>query len=607
MRIIVAEVGGSFVGYNKPIYGYFLVLCIVAVSFFSTIVLNQRSYQDTWVLDGIVVPTAIFVFFFIVAETFIQENKKAVVLAAFFLAAINLIPGLKYRTFCGCFDTPAHFRFTNEIVSLGYIPENEYFSEIYGSNPGMHIFMSCVSIISGISTNEVLRFIIPALSGLVPFMIYFITKDILDNNLQRYVIIASSFPIVQRYITYGTSLAILPYFLLIASFLHYVFTETNRGKFWLIFVILSFNLITSHAITSIFVSLILIGMLLILKSLEIAGKKLLGGVQTSLLIVPSVSFVILHLTWWMNVATFNLFVLSNLIQSLFVGEMKATVPAQFHKIPLLPQLQVLAVFHLRDAIIGMLSLFGLFVFLRELRRKELSDRTKTFYMYLIVLLSTFVLFLCFQFVSGFGTIQYQRFIAYAMPLCAFLVGLTLWRLNKFLHDISVKSKIRNLAFSSFLFILVSSCLIQFYCYQPLVPRSNVVSRDLPENEYLVYVGVVNTIYQIKMISFAETHSYDGRIASDKVTRYQIFGFSDPTFFFRHIWWSPLETNQNLKWDLFLLHTVEAGPLSELAEYRTREKIENLRLEAGNIIYDNGESFILSHSPHNYNQTKNNTS
>jgi len=150
-----------------------------------------------------------------------------------------------------------------------------------------------------------------------------------------------------------------------------------------------------------------------------------------------------------------------------------------------------------------------------------------------------VLFLLFQFVSGFGTIQYARFIAYMMPLCVFLVGLTLWRFNKFLNGISVKLIIRNLAFASFLFVVVSSCLIQFYHCQPLVPRSNVLSKDMPENEYLVYIGRVNTIYQIEMISFAEMHSHNGRIASDYATRYQIHGFSSPSFFSRHIWYSPL--------------------------------------------------------------------
>lgn len=576
----------------KSIDHYLLVFyAVVAIIFFYIVSLNQRNYQDVWILDGIVVPTAIFVFFFLFAETFIQENKKIVILAAFSLAAMNLIPGVKYQLFCGCFDAPSHFRFTSEMVSLGHIPENEFISEMYGGNPAMHIFMACVSIISGFSVNDVLRFIVPALSGLVPCIIYFITKDTLDNTIQRYVIIASSFPIVHRYITYGTSLAMLRYFLLIAIFLHRGFARMKGRSFWLIFVILSFNLIFSHAVSSLFVSFVLVGTLLVLKSLEIMRKKSLGGVYVSILILPTLFYSILLVTWWLNTSDFNLNKLVDFIQSIFLHEAKAPVTTRFYEIPLLPKLQTLATFHSRDATIAMLSLLGLAVFLRKIGRNELPDRTKTFYLYLVVILSTFALFLSFQFIASFGSIEYGRFIAYLMPLCVFLVGLTLWSLDKFLRT-HVKLRIANLVFASFLFILVSSCLIQFYHYQPLIPRSNVASSDLPENEYLYNFAPVNTIYQVKMISFAETNSYDGRIATDITTRFQIRGFAGPSFFSRQLWDSPLE-NGSLRWDLFLLHTVEAGGFNEPAEYRTREIIENLRLEAGNIIYDNGASFIIS--------------
>ena len=587
--------------YNVSRHGYLLVLYIVvAIGFFSMVVLNRRSYQDAWILDGIVIPTVIFIFFFLVIETFVQENKKVVMFAAFLLVTVNLIPGLKYQLFLGCYDTPGHFRFTSELVSLGHIPENEFYSETYGGNSGMHIFMACVSIISGFPIAEVFRIIIPALCGLIPLLIYFMTRGVLDDTIQRYVIIASSLPIVQRYGIYGTSLALLPYFLLVAVFFRYVFAKMNQKILWLVFLILSFNLIISHAITALFVSFLLIGMLIILKSFEITRKRFPGRFSVSALIVPTLSYVVLLMTWWMNTSAFYLNTFAHLMLRLFVGgSMIAPVPTRFSEIPLLPQLQILTVLHLRDALIGMLSLFGLLLFLRKSRRNELSDKTKTFYLYLLAFLGTSMLFLSSQFAFGFGAIQYTRFIAYTMPLFSFLVGLALWRFNESLNSVFVKPRIRNLAFAFFLFILVSACLIQFYHCQPLVPKSNALSKDLPEDEYLVYIGGgVNTIYQIKMISFAEVHFHNGRIASDYVTRYQIYGFSSPSFFSRHIWHSPLIPNpdQNLKWDLLLLHSVEAGPLSEPAEYRTKERIEDFRLKAGNVIYDNEESFILSHFP-----------
>jgi len=581
---------------SKFKYGYLLTLCvIVTISFFSTILLNQRGYQDAWILDGIVIPTAIFVFFFLVVKTFVQENKNVVILAASFLVALNLVAGLKYQLFYGTFDSPPHFRFTSELVSLGHIPETELYSRSYVGNPGMHIFMGSLSIISGISINDIFRFIIPAMCGVVPFIIYFITNDILDETIQRYVIIASSFPIVQSYIIYGTSLALSPYILLIAVFLRHAFVKKNEKEFYTISIVLSFSLIISHAVTSLFVGLLLIGTTVIFKSLELMRNKFLGRFSVSSYIGPSLLYVVLLMTWWMNISTFNLNTLAGYMKALFVGgPMSTPIPIRFFEVPFLPQLQVLAVFHSRDAIIAMLSLFGLFVFLRKLRRNQLSDKTEGFYLRLIVLLGVFTLFLFFQFVSGFGTIQYTRFVAYAMPLCTALVGLTLWRINRFLSSVSTKITIRNLAFASFLFVLVSSCLIQFYPCQPLVPRANVLSKNLPENEYLIDLGSVNTFYQKEMISFAERHSSSGRIASDIVTRYQIYGFSNHSFFSRHIWYSPLYPDQKLEWDLFLLHTTKACRFTEKVEYRTEKRIENLRLEAGNMVYDNGESFIISH-------------
>jgi hypothetical protein len=299
--------------------------------------------------------------------------------------------------------------------------------------------------------------------------------------------------------------------------------------------------------------------------------------------------------WWLNTSDYNLNKLVDLTQELFLYQAKTPIPTRFHEISLLSQLQTLTVFHIRDVIIAILALMGLAVFLRKIRRNELSDKTETFYLYIVILLSSFVLFLTFQFITGFGSIEYERFISYAMPLCVFLVGLTLWDIDKFLR-VRIKLGISNLVFASFLFILISSCFIQFYHYQPLIPRSNVLSRDLPENEYIDSFAVVNTIYQVEMISFAEMNSYDARIATDVTTRFQIRGFAAPSFYSRSIWYSPLNPNENLKWDLFLLHTVEAGGLHEAAEYRTREKIEEFRLEAGNLIYDNGGSFILASVP-----------
>jgi len=578
---------------------YLLVFYVaVAMSFFYVVSLNQRNYQDVWILDGIVVPTAIFVCFSLIVEMLIHENRKLVIFAAFFLFAMSLIPGLKYESFCGCFDSPAHFRFTNEMVSLGHIPENEYYSNKYGGNPGMHIFMSCVSTVSGIPVNDVFKFVFPAVLSIVPFIIYFITKDLLSYAIQRYTIIASGFPIITAYVVWGTNLGMIPYLFLIAIFLRRIFAKRRAREFLLLFALVGFGLIISHAVAALFAAFLLLGTPLVLKLLHRIRTKtsmpFLSRFLGSTSMVPPLLYVALLATWWINMSNINLEILAGYMRTLFTGAtMTAPIPVRFYQVPILARLRVLTVFHLADFVMGVLSLLGLFIFLRKSRRKDFSHETQAIYLLLTVLLGIIVLFLSFQFAFRFGALQYGRFVDYAIPLCSPLAGLALWRLNRSLPSLNIR--IRNLAFASFLFVLVSCCLVSFLRCQPLVPTADVLSSDLPENEYLVDVGMINTIYQIKMISFAERYCSNATITSDSVTMTQIWGFSDHSFYSRRIRENPLTTiqDQNSEWNMFLLHTRRAGPLQEGVEYRTRERIEDLRLKTGNVIYDNGESFLIS--------------
>jgi uncharacterized membrane protein len=576
---------------------YLLVLYVaVAIIFFYIVSLNQRNYQDVWILDGIVVPTVVFVSFSLVVETLVQENRKAVIFAAFFLFAMNLIPGIKYQSFYGVFDTPGHFKFTNAIVSSGRIPETEFYSKSYKGNPGMHILMSCVSIVSGIPVNDIFKFVIPALLSISPLIIYFVTKGLLSDITQRYVIIFSSFPILAGYLVWGTSLAMILYLLLIAMFLKGIFAKRCQREFWLLFAILGFGLIVSHSVTSLFAAFLLMGTPLILKSLKMTRTKISMSLDRFLAftsVAPSLLYVVLLISWWAVESPFNLETLAGFVRALFIGgDVAAPIPKRFHQLPLLAQMQVLTVFYSGYFVIGVLSLFGLFIFLRKSRRKEFSNKTRAFYLHLMILLSIIVLFLSFQFAFGFGSIQYVRFMINAIPLCIPLAGLTLGQLYGFFENIFSKI-VRNITFALVLVVLVLACLIQFFPYQPLIPKADVLSNNLPNNEFIDYVGMVNTPYQKEMISFAERYTSDAWIASDAVTRYQIYGFSNYSFFSRHIWHSPLSTDKDLQWDLFLLHTKKAGPFQEQVEYRTEERIESLRLNAGNIVYDNGESFIIS--------------
>jgi hypothetical protein len=425
-------------------------------------------------------------------------------------------------------------------------------------------------------------------------MVYFIGNRILDNTTMKYTIIASSFPILSAYSIYGTILAFPLYFMLIAVFIRLAFSKKANKAFLLIFVVFGSALIISHAVTSLFVSLLLPIALLILFLLQMKRRKPLDSLPVMVLIIPSSLFVVLLWTWWTNTAVVNLNYFVDVAKSLLSPPIPA-VPTRFYEIPLLSRLQILVVSNLASALVGVLSLSGLYVFLRQVKRNELSRRAESFYFYVLAVLGVVVAFLCIQFLSNFGVLNYDRLLTYGIVLCAFFVGITLTRLDRKFKSSLPKTK--NLLLLSLVFAVALCSLIQFFPYQPLVPRANVLSNSLPENAYIVDLVQVNTIYQKEMISFAENHSTRGVVISDIVTRLQEYGFSSPAFFSRNPYYSPLLPNpdQTIEWDLLLLHTIRAGPFLEKIEYRTEDIIDDFRLNAGNLIYDNGESFVVSHS------------
>lgn len=576
-----------------------LVFYFLFIAFLLSITMvNQRNYNDAWILDGILIPTLMFVFLFSMVAVFAKGNKKIAIIAASFLVVLNLIPGLKYPLFYNPYDSTFHFRFTSDISLLGHVAEISPASEYYVSNPGMNILMSSLSIVSGIPINEIFRFVIPATHGLIPLIVFFITNGVLTRKVQKYCIIASAFPITRGYVIIGTSLSIVVYFLLFAVFLRRVLTRKNNREYETIFIILGFTLIISHAVTPLLVALLLIGMPLGLKALHVLSKKGFPKFPTSMYVLPALLYLVMLVTWWINIANANLDFFANYIKKVLspTGFMeRPAIPARLFEVSLWDQLRTFFVLQIHYAIIGALSLLGLFVFLRRIRQKKLNTKTKSFYMHVLVLLGIIVVYLLFTIGYGLALLNYQRFIIYSIPFCIFFIGLFLLRLNIFLGNVFSRIEVRNIAFASLLFVLFSLSLIQFFACQPLVPKVSVQGMNMPENEYLVEIQLVNTVYQKEMISFAEQHSSKARIASDIVTRWQIYGFSNRSFYLRHIYYSPLEPNQDqrLEWDLFLLHTRKAGPFEEQVEYRTAERIENLRTEAGNLIYDNGESFIIS--------------
>jgi hypothetical protein len=576
-------------------FAYFLIFYLILTVCLYIFVFANRTVYDDWVLDGVFIPVAVFVVISVVAMTLLHNNKKLVLVAGIFLGSMNIIPGLKYSSFYNLFDGPGHYRFAEQIALLGHIPQNEFYSSTYGTNPATHIFAASLSIISGISVNDVLKFFIPVLFGLIPFIIYLIGHNILDDNTLKYTIIASILPVIQAYAIWGTVLAFIPYLLLVSVFILFTLPKGHSRIFFLLFAVLGFAVVTSHAVTSLFVSMLFLGVFLIPPFYGNLRKKPSSLNVRKYRLVVAV-FLILLWGWWSTVSAVNLDYLVSILRTL-INPSIPVIPTRFFQLSIIPQLQIFIVLNMANSVVAALSVLGLLVFIDQTRKGKIFNETKRLYIMVTVLVLIVSFFVVVQGIANFGLFSYQRLLIYGFPWCFFLMGLILSRINFSLRRVTPIA--RTALLSSLLVVLVFLCLIQVYPYQPLVPRANVLSTTLPSNDYIVDQNLVNTVYQRYMISFAANHSKAGPIVADTVSRDQSYGFSDPSFFSRIEYPSPLyPANQNMPWHLYLLHTSKAGPFGEKVEYRTDNIIQNVRNNAGDVVYDNGASFIISNPTQN---------
>ena len=166
----------GFSSYFKSFSLFLFFYLIATISLYFYIYANKTTY-DGGILDGIFVPVLVYIIISVIALVLIKDIKKVVFIGGLFLGSLNIIPALKYSLFYNTFDGPAHYRFAEQIALTGHVPYAEFYSVSYGTNPGRHIFVASLSMVFGISVNDALKFFVPVLFGLIPFLIYFIGRN----------------------------------------------------------------------------------------------------------------------------------------------------------------------------------------------------------------------------------------------------------------------------------------------------------------------------------------------------------------------------------------------------------------------------------------------
>ena len=588
---------------------------------------NQRAYQDSWILEDIVAPFLFLLVAFVVAVVREKNGHRLALLVTSFLIVLRWIPGFKYIWAYGtAVDQSVHITNTQHMMQTGFPP----LETVYTNVPGIHLFLSSIALVSGTNANDVGKYALPILMGLMPLLIYFLLKHSeIEPHLINNIIIA-------------TSLAFDPYFLLIqgspigtlfSSSIFIWFFSANLShqilKLPLTIILISFILILPlvHSISS----LIIIGLLVFTFVISFAfyhieklNKIIISYINTLRMLILLVVFC---LSWWVYQARGIFSILVEQTSTFILQDQaeKLPVPSRIFQLSLQDTLTFFWILHANIILVFLLSAIGLVILWYYRRSFSINFHRIVLFLFIIQLSLAFIL--GGQLLSNFGNLEYFRIMGYAVALSPFFVGVTLWYIHKW-------NKVAwTLTFLTILFL----SLMQVFPYQPIVPKADALGsfrniESIPSgydsrersgvdkrndssaptaketnsafentrrNEPILYLHTVTTNYNKNLLFFAEKYiKEETKILSDRVIKDLAYRFWGDVFFKSHqIGFNPSPATMPLdsgEWEVYLLHYAGfAGPLSEPVEFRSRAEINRIISEPKrSLIYSNGEAFVL---------------
>lgn len=554
-------------------------ICIIILLFN---VLNiSKDYQDSWILEDFEISYLFFLVFYITVFSLEKKSLWLVILAILGKTFFLLIPNLKYVWFLGPhIDPHIQYSLAKHLYSNGHISNSKTFTfSHYTETPLYHLTFTILSIMTKYSIVDSIKYIPLIFSILYILLVYIVIKKINyneKNTVLTYALFIASIPFTPiQYIITGSLFGIIISFLILITFI--LIIEKNDRRYFLIYYILVSTLAAAHSISS----LILIFSLFIIMIL----KRIL---QSQFNIKFLKDFVLLgafiNTLWFVFKAKPTLREINRLI--FFAVPTESTpqteyIPVSFFehlRINLLSAIKSFSVLYGADAFYLVLMFASLLLLLKK--KNELNKSLKFILIYGWVILILMVI--GYSIKLGIGRAMHFARLFYPIFSSIFLV-----QTNKF----NKKGKM----FSAMLIIIIIIfSTIELYRCQPIVPSANVLYNDIPKEVPIGEVGLVNSIYQRKMIKFIELYSNNRRIACTKITKSQVIGLTKITFSTNTLVnYNPLDKSQKmLEHDYFMLNLPgKSGILSVDAKFRIPSLIKE-NIYNSSSIYSNGESYIL---------------
>jgi hypothetical protein len=589
-----------------------IILAIEIIALISTTVAAARDYQDSWILEGLEIPFIIFIATYVTYFTVDDKISWIITFAVIVRLVVLLIPNLKYLWFQGTeYDQFYVFDLFKYTSSVGFIPSVSSRPDILYL-PLSSIWLTIISNVTASPQLIVFKYF-PLMFWLsFPLFIYLTMKKLgIDNRSIKYSLFISSIPIDRSisYLVTGSLFGCFLFVLVIFCFISLL--RPSRRSYLIITLVAASELVFIHSYSSI---MLLVGLVMTyilcnnsyalrmytytLSKMHIMSRSACAHIQKiSTNFKPAFVFTIIFLVvfqaFYVTHVAANLLTESGHMTAQWISGILGITPTgrAFTYLEQLPSLlslslpnmlRIVLVSYGGDVLLSFLALLGIIVIMRK------SHPSKHLFFIATLFVSIWLFYFAQLIVTEgrSGLVEFERIFRYSLVLTPIFIGILLSRFKS--------KKLNSLILSTVIIIGV----IQLYGCQPLLPIASTVRSNLPSNEYILYVGMVNSAYQRYMINYAQGHINTGRIACDSITQNQVLGLTDYNFYKSHIAdyypFSILIDKNTIeqKFDYFLIHLPgKSGNLGVKPEIGTREFIIEATYNSS-VLYSDGESYIL---------------
>jgi hypothetical protein len=457
----------------------------------------------------------------------------------------------------------------------------------------MHLLFSVFSITTGSPVLFAFKYL-PVMCWLFfPLIVYSVVRLAAPGkpSLLKYAVLISSIPVrltlstVLVGVTFGTLLVILFFSQFVRAF------QVNARNSALVAMVFAFVLASAHSYSATMLAGGLLMTYMASRSEFVKGRlKMLkfGRSYTGFLLL----LIVLDAAWLVFSASVFFLNATQMMEQWMNAILGATpssaraftdINLSFFGLSFASQLRIVTVFYGGILLMLLMTLLGILCARRILRTSKILNFASA------VLLSMWLVFAVQIILSGAraGLFEYGRLFDFSYVFAPVFVGVLLYYLQERLHSAKLNFVL--------CLLLVTFATIEVYGFQPLLPLS--VIPNVPSDQYAIYIGQVNSIYQRSMIMHTAKYVRTGIIACDRLTEVQILGLTGFNFSQTHILGKyPFDRMANLtqeKFDYFLTRFPgKSAVLSQEPEVTNRNFVIQV-CSNSSIIYSNGESFMLA--------------